>query len=198
MASSIRLATAADAPQIVAIYAPIVLHTAISFETVPPTVADMQQRITDTVQGWPWLVCDHDGTVLGYAYASRHRARAAYQWSVDTSVYVHAWTHRSGIGRALYTTLLPLLRLQGFFNAYAGISLPNPASVALHESMGFQALGVYRNVGYKLGAWHDVGWWQLPVQPPTAIPQLPAALSTIQNTPAWHEALELGRSCLRL
>ncbi len=198
MGAAIRLATPHDAAAILAIYAPIVLHTAISFEMVPPALTDMQQRITDTLTTWPWLVCERAGEILGYAYASRHRARAAYQWSVDTSVYVHAGVHRAGVGRALYTSLVALLRLQHFFNAYAGITLPNPASAALHESVGFQALGVYHAVGYKLGAWHDVGWWQLALQPHTDSPQAPTALPIAQDTPAWPAALAQGLGCLRL
>ena len=106
----------------------------------------------------------------GYAYASRHRDRAAYQWSIDVSVYVRADAHRRGIGRALYAALLRIVVAQGFYNAYAGITLPNPASVGLHESFGFRPVGMYRRVGHKLGAWHDVGWWALDLQPRPASP----------------------------
>ncbi|WP_458206512.1 arsinothricin resistance N-acetyltransferase ArsN1 family B [Haladaptatus sp. NG-SE-30] len=158
---TIRLATESDAPQIAAIYEPIVRETVISFETDPPDETEMADRISATLPTYPWLVCEHDGETLGYAYASSHRSRDAYQWSVDVSVYVRADHRRSGVGRGLYESLFALLRPQGFYNAYAGIALPNPASVGLHESMGFEQVGVYRNVGYKNGAWHDVGWWQL-------------------------------------
>ena len=99
--------------------------------------------------------------MVGYAYAGRHRSREAYQWSVEVSVYVAENQHRRGVGRALYTSLVECLRLQGFFHAYAGITLPNPASVGLHESLGFQPVGVYKDVGYKLGQWHTVGWLEL-------------------------------------
>ena len=143
MASIIRLATANDAEQIQGIYAPNVLYTAIAFELEPPTVDDMRQRIVQTVQHWPWLVCEDHGEALGYAYASEYRTRPAYQWSVEVSVYVHAQVHRSGIGRALYSALFKLLTLQGFYNAYAGITLPNPGSVGLHEALGFRPIGVY-------------------------------------------------------
>jgi phosphinothricin acetyltransferase len=129
----IRLATAHDALGIQAIYAPIVRDTAISFDVEPPTVEEMRQRIISTLAYWPWLVCDRDGDILGYVYASQHRTRQAYQWSVDVSVYVHAAARRSGVGRGLYRSLFALLTLQGFYQAYAGITLPNPASVGLHE-----------------------------------------------------------------
>ena len=156
----IRLATGADAEAIAAIYRPIVADTAISFETNPPGPAEMEWRIAATLPFAPWLVYEEHGKIAGYAYGSRHRERAAYQWSVDVSVYVDDAFRRRGIGSALYTALFPQLRLQGFFAAHAGITLPNAGSVGLHESLGFVPVGVYRGVGYKLSAWHDVGWWQ--------------------------------------
>jgi L-amino acid N-acyltransferase YncA len=198
MSAAIRLATAHDAEQIQAIYAPIVRDTAISFELVPPTVDEMRQRITKTLEHLPWVVCAQRGEVLGYAYASAHRSRAAYQWSVDVSVYIHASTRRSGVGRAIYTSLCTLLALQGFFNAYAGITLPNPGSVGLHEAMGFRPVGVYRAVGYKLGAWHDVGWWQRTLQEHTLAPATPSDLQHIRTAAMWETALTAGLACLRL
>lgn len=198
MASIIRLATADDAEQIQAIYVPNVLYTAISFELEPPTVDEMRQRIVKTVQHWPWLVCEHHGEALGYAYASEHRTRPAYHWSVDVSVYVHAQVHRSGVGRALYSSLFKLLTLQGFYNAYAGITLPNPGSVGLHEALGFRPIGVYRAVGYKLGAWHDVGWWELTLRARTVPPEPLKDFRTLRGSPAWEEALVTGFPLLRL
>ena len=115
--------------------------------------------MAESLPAFPWLVADVGGEVLGYVYASKHRARAAYLWSVDTTVYIHPRVRRGGVGRALYTTLFGILTLQRFCNAYAGISLPNPGSVGLHEAVGFEKVGVYRGVAYKLGAWHDAGWW---------------------------------------
>jgi L-amino acid N-acyltransferase YncA len=173
MEPTIRLATEDDAGQILAIYAPIVRETPISFEMEPPTVEAMRQRISDTLGCFPWLVCESADELLGYAYGSRHRARAAYDWSAEVSVYVHASARRSGVGRDLYRSLFEILRLQGYCNALAGATLPNPASVGLHESLGFQPVGIYRSVGYKFGAWHDVGWWQLSLQPHTACPAPP-------------------------
>jgi L-amino acid N-acyltransferase YncA len=198
MSAVIRLATAHDAEQIQAIYAPIVRDTAISFELVPPTVDEMRQRIIKTLEHLPWIVCTSRGEVLGYAYASAHRSRAAYQWSVDVSVYIHASTRRSGVGRAIYTSLFTLLALQGFYNAYAGITLPNPGSVGLHEAMGFHPVGIYRAVGYKLGVWHDVGWWQRTLQEHTLSPASPTNLRHIRPAETWETALAAGLACLRL
>jgi L-amino acid N-acyltransferase YncA len=197
MTAAIRLATPADAAGVQAIYAPIVRDTAISFELEPPTVAEMQQRIVETLEHLPWLVCEQHLDILGYVYASRHRARPAYQWSVDVSVYVHPNARRMGVGQALYRSLFAILALQGFCQAYAGITLPNPASVGLHESLGFQPVGVYRAVGYKLGAWHDVGWWQLSLRERVIPPRPPVALSVVHTSPAWSAALATGAPILK-
>jgi len=158
---TIRVASASDAAAIASIYAPIVSETTISFEIEPPTPEGMAERIVRTVAMYPWLVADRDGRVVGYAYSSQHRERAAYRWSVDVSAYVSADFRRSGIGRALYKRLFSILRAQKFRSAFAGITLPNDASVGLHEAMGFTPLGIYKEVGFKLGQWRDVGWWQL-------------------------------------
>lgn len=173
----IRLARAGDARGIVAIYAPIVRDTVISFETRVPTVEEMAGRVEKTLATHPWLVEERDGQVVGYAYATQHRAREAYQWSVDVSCYVHPDARGQGIGAALYRALLGVLRKQGYHCAYAGIALPNPASVRLHESVGFTPVGIYRESGYKLGAWRDTGWWQrrLGEAPPDPDPPTPLA-----------------------
>lgn len=173
MNSDVRLATEDDAEAVQSIYAPIVRDTAISFETEPPSVAEIRQRIVSTLERLPWIVYDSNGRVRGYAYASPFRARAAYQWSVEVSVYVEPGSHRSGVGRALYVSLLERLRDQGYFNAYAGMTLPNPASAGLHRALGFEPVGVFRNAGFKFGAWHDVGWYQLSLAPPAANPPRP-------------------------
>ena len=171
------MATTKDADQIARIYTPIVRHTAISFEVDPPTTGEMEQRIEETTARLPWLVVERDGRILGYAYASTHRSRAAYAWSVDVSAYVEESYRGTGVGRSLYTALLEILTSQGFYNTYAGITLPNTASIRLHESVGFRPVGTYREVGYKLGAWHDVGWWQLSLQEKSGCPQPPKDLA---------------------
>jgi phosphinothricin acetyltransferase len=191
MARRIRVATPADAGQIQAIYAPIVRDTAISFEYEPPTVDEMAQRIAGTLPTHPYLVCEDDRQVLGYIYASEHRARAAYRWSVDTTIYVDSGSRHRGVGRVLYGALLQILGRQGFHSVFAGITLPNAGSVGLHEAVGFRPLGVYQDVGFKHGQWRDVGWWRLPLSegPPTAEPIPFAAMSDeievlIQPSPA--------------
>jgi L-amino acid N-acyltransferase YncA len=178
-ADGIRFAHAPDADAIAQIYAPIVRDTFISFETHAPDAAEMRRRIECTLPHFPWLIREIDGRVAGYAYASAHRERLAYRWSVDVSCYTHADYRRRGVGAALYRTLLEILRRQGFFNAYAGIALPNAASVALHEAAGFRPIGVYANVGYKQGAWRDVGWWAREIARPVAGPAEPMPLGRL-------------------
>src|SRR4051794_22435803 len=142
LSPTIRLADEDDAEPVLAIYAPFCRDTPISFETREPTVEVMRHRIAKTLKSLPWLVCEEEGLILGYAYASPHRERAAYDWSVDVSVYIREGLRRRGLGRALYTSLFALLRLQGFHNALAATALPNPGSVGLHQAMGFQPVGV--------------------------------------------------------
>jgi phosphinothricin acetyltransferase len=197
MSATIRPATGSDAAGILDIYAPIVRATVISFEFAPPDLTEMQQRIEDTLVRFPWLVCVDEGQILGYAYAGQHRTREAYQWSVDVSVYVHAQARRSGVGTSLYTSLFQVLTLQGFYNAYAGITLPNPASVGLHESLGFQLIGVYRSAGYKFGAWHDTGWWQRALRAHRVSPDPPAEFRTVRSTPECASAVVAGVSSLQ-
>lgn len=188
----IRLATPADAARVAAIYRPGVEHSAASFEEVAPGPDDMARRIEATLATHPWVVMEAGNNVVGYAYAGPHHARAGYRWSVNVSVYVDEAHHGRGIGRALYTTLFAILRAQGFLNAYAGIALPNAASVGLHESMGFTLVGVYAGVGYKLGAWRDVGWWHLPLAPLSADPAWPRPLHEMPARPEWPALLAAG------
>jgi L-amino acid N-acyltransferase YncA len=157
----IRVASLSDAEAVAAIYAPYVLHTAISFEEQPPSPEEMASRITQTLHILPFLVCERDGAVIGYAYAGPHGARPAYRWSANISVYVDQAAQRGGAGRSLYSELISILRRQGFHALFAGIALPNEKSVGLHEAIGFKHLGTYREVGFKHGAWHDVGYWRL-------------------------------------
>jgi len=189
---SIRLAGERDAGEISAIYAPAVRGSIISFETEPPTTGEMRRRVVTTLERFPWLIYERGGRVSGYAYAAEHRSRAAYQWCVDVSAYVREDERHKGVGRALYTSLISVLALQGFYNAYAGIALPNPASVGLHESVGFRPVGVYRETGYKLGAWHDVGWWQLSIREREVDPEPPVNLPAALEYEGWEAALASG------
>jgi L-amino acid N-acyltransferase YncA len=161
--SGIRDAGEADAARCAEIYAPYVRHTAISFETEPPTPAEMAGRIATAQQQHAWLVLEDGGRVTGYAYGGPFMSRAAYRWSTAVSVYLEEGRRRTGAGRALYQGLLERLAARGFRTALAGISLPNDASVGLHRALGFELVGTYRRVGWKFGAWHDVAWWQRPL-----------------------------------
>jgi len=174
----VRLADAdLDSARVAEIYRPAVEGNFISFEEVPPTADEMADRMRKVLARMPWLVAeDESGEVFGYAYASPHRDRAAYRWSVDISVYVDLAWHRHGVGRLLYDDLLERLRGQGFVNVYAGVTLPNPASVALHEAIGMRRIGVYEGVGYKLGEWRDVAWFGMRLLEPTDPPAEPAPL----------------------
>ncbi|MCM3923854.1 GNAT family N-acetyltransferase [Frankia sp. AiPs1] len=158
----IRAARPSDAAGIRAVYAPFVAGSPSTFEEELPTPADFHTRMLATPRR-PWLVAEADGQIAGYAYASAHRTRASYRWSVDTSVYLAAAHHRRGLGRRLYDELIAQVRALGYLNVYACITLPNAASVALHTSVGFRPIGVFAHAGYKLGAWHDVGWFGLPL-----------------------------------
>jgi phosphinothricin acetyltransferase len=160
-----------DAPRVADIYRPAVEGSYISFEETAPEADEMAERMRRVLARMPWLVAEAEsGLVVGYAYASPHRERAAYRWSVDISVYVDPAWHGRGIGRQLYDELLDQLRGQGFVNVYAGVTLPNPASVALHEAIGMTRVGVYRRVGYKLGEWRDVAWYELRLTEPDSDP----------------------------
>ncbi|MCL2461258.1 MAG: GNAT family N-acetyltransferase [Defluviitaleaceae bacterium] len=155
---TIRSATPADAGAILEIYAPFITGTCITFETEVPSIGEFAARIGSIAKSYPYLVSEMDGKIVGYAYASKHRERAAYRFSADVSVYVAPEYHRQGVGRALYTKLFDMLREQGIYTVFAGITLPNEKSAGLHKALGFIEVGVYHNVGYKLGKWLDVIW----------------------------------------
>lgn len=156
---------ARDAAACAAIYAPYVLDSPATFDEQPPGAAVFAQRIEQLSATHGFLVAERDGQVAGYASAGPHRPRRAYRWSADVSVYVAAGFQRSGVGRELYTALLPQLREHGYRTACAGITLPNAGSVGLHESFGFEQIGLFKGIGWKAGAWCDVGWWQLQLAP---------------------------------
>ena len=180
--AGIRIATEEDALAIANIYAPYVRDTAISFEETPPSRLEMQKRLRKTLATHPFLVLEEHEAVVAYAYASHHAERAAYRWAVDVTIYAAPQTHGRGLGRALYSSLLDILAAQGFHAAFAGIALPNQKSIGLHEAMGFHHIGTYPEVGFKLGAWRDVGWWSRPIRTgppqgePIGYPELPAQI----------------------
>lgn len=157
---SIRPAREQDAAELLEIYRPYVEKTAVSFELEAPSVDEFAARVRKVLGSWQWLVAERGGRLIGYAYGSTHRDRPAYRWSAEVTVYLSADAHRQGAGRALYTHLFEELAAKGYCNAFAGVTLPNAASVGLHRAMGFEPIGIFRSVGWKFGRWHDVAWLQ--------------------------------------
>jgi L-amino acid N-acyltransferase YncA len=182
-ALSIRPAVAADAAACAEVYAPYVTGTCISFEIAPPTPEQFTERIADAQAAHEWLVAERSGLVIGYAYAHRFAERAAYQWSCETSIYLASEVRGQGVGRALYAELLGRLAALGYRRAFAGVTLPNEASVGLHRAFGFRDAGRYDRVGWKDGGWHDVAWLQRDLQP-----------AEVDPPPAISRAVALGRS----
>jgi L-amino acid N-acyltransferase YncA len=188
----IRIAAAEDAAAIHAIYAPVVTHGVATFETDLPGVPAMRDRILARLAHYPWLVWEQHGEVLAYAYASRFRERAAYDWIAETSIYVREDAQRHGIARRLYRVLLDVMRLQGLTQAVGVITLPGEASVRLHESMGFTPAGVWRQSGYKLQRWWDVGVWQKTLQHAPAVPIAVTPFAALRESPALRQLLASG------
>ena len=176
----IRRATAQDAAAIASIYAPYVTASAVSFETRPPGAAEVARRIEEEGAHYPWFVAcaAGDGPVLGYAYAAAFRTRPAYRFTVETTVYLAEGAHGRGTGTLLYRALLAALEAQGYAQAIAAITLPNPASAALHERLGFRPIGTYEKVGFKLGAWRSVGLWQRPLATLGSEPEEPRPVAS--------------------
>jgi phosphinothricin acetyltransferase len=174
----IRSARSDDGAAIATIYGPFVRDTWVSFEEDVPDAREMTRRIEAACGRFPWLVAESGGTTTGFAYASEHRARAGYRWSVDVSVYLDDTFRRAGIATALYQSIFERLVASNYTMAYAGIALPNDASVGFHRAMGFTPVGTYHNVGYKAGAWHDVMWLERELAPRLTPPPEPQALAT--------------------
>jgi phosphinothricin acetyltransferase len=174
---TIRIAKQDDTASVLSIYAPYIQKTSFTFETEVPSIQEFQERINLYLNSWPWIVCDINGETAGYAYATKHRERTAYQWCAESSVYVHDDFLRNGVAKALYSALIEILKLQGYRNLYAVINLPNDKSVAFHEHIGFTYFATYENVGYKLGKWKNVGWWQLQLNEYTTEPSAPIKFS---------------------
>ncbi len=186
----IRFAQKKDAGQLLEIYAPFISHSAVSFESEVPSVREFEERMKSYMQTYPWLVCEQDNEIIGYAYASRYRDRKAYQWSCECSVYVKKKFRKSGIARMLYTVLFETLKRQGFMNVYAVITFPNPASIRFHRKAGFRKFAVYKKVGYKMGKWNDVHWYGKQLLKPVVKPKMPAPFAEIKNSLAVKEILK--------
>jgi phosphinothricin acetyltransferase len=186
----VRLATPDDGAACATIYAPYVEETAISFELEPPSADEMAARIARVTAHWPWLVVEVDGIVRGYAYGTRHRERPAYDWTTESTVYVHRDLHGRGIGRAAMRSLIAVLRLQGFHLVVAGITAPNPGSFALHRSLGFTRIGEFEAIGWKSDAWHGVEFWGLELSPRDPVPDPVTPIGELAGTPELAAALE--------
>lgn len=182
----IRFATPEDAEAILSIYSDYIINTAVTFEIEVPTLAAFRDRMARITESFPWLVCEIDGVIAGYAYASKHGERAAYRWSADLSVYIHERFHRNHIASELYTKVIELLQKQGYFTVYAGVSTPNPKSEAFHNAYGFRCLGEFKNVGYKLGEWRGVAWYELPIAEYHTEPSEPKAIRDIIENTSTH------------
>ena len=185
----IRLADVEDAEAILGIYKTYIENTRVTFETEVPSVEAFKERMERIMAHFPWIVCEIDGRIAGYAYGSKHGERAAYRWSADLSVYIDAKFHRRGIASALYRAVMELLRLQGYFTVYAGVSTPNEKSEAFHTAIGFRNLGEFKNVGFKLGLWRGVAWYELPLAEYVAEPAETTAIDGIRQTTDCEELL---------
>ncbi len=176
-----RIVQPSDAASILEIYMPYILNTAVTFETEIPSINSFEERIKHYTEKWPWIVYEVDGTIAGYAYATKHRERLAYQWCVESSVYIRDEFQRKGFATKLYNALFEVLRLQGFINVYAGIALPNDRSIAFHEQFGFTNFVYYNNVGHKLGEWRTVGWWQKQINEYKKHPSAPVNFADMED-----------------
>ena len=185
----IRLITENDADEILEIYKPYVLHTIITFEYDAPSQEEFSLRIKTTIAQYPWLVCLYGNKIIGYSYAGIHRYRSAYQWSCESTVYLLPEFQRKGIARILYETLFSILRIQGYFNVYAGVSLPNEKSVGFHQSLGFTKIGIYEKIGYKFGEWHNVEWLQFQLREHQNNPPSPKTIQSISNSEKLNQIL---------
>ncbi|MBN9483385.1 MAG: hypothetical protein BGO70_12960 [Bacteroidetes bacterium 43-93] len=195
---TIRFITTDDAAAALAVYAPYVLNTAISFEYEVPPVDDFRNKIEKIIAQYPWLVCTCNDEIIGYAYGSTHRNRKGYQWSPEVTVYMKEDHHRKGIARLLYSALFDMLRMQGYYSVYAGVLSTNIKSVPFHKAMGFEEIGVFRNIGYKLGEWHSNLWLQYSLQDHLLEePATPVSIDKLMDTDAFKELIaEANRGLL--
>jgi L-amino acid N-acyltransferase YncA len=187
---TIRLINLNDAQATLEIYRPYVEKTIVSFEYDAPSIEEWETRIKTITAEYPWIVCEHNNEVIGYAYASKHRYRTAYSWAVESAIYLSEKFHHKGIASILYKTLFDLLRLQGYVNVYAGVTVPNIKSEKFHLASGFYDIGYFKNIGFKFGAWHDTRWFQLHLTEHPANPTMPKKMPDIVDTPAVKSILD--------
>ncbi len=186
---TIRLITTKDAEAALNVYAPYVMHTGISFEYEVPTIEEFRQKIEKITSQYPWLVCECEGEIAGYAYGSTHRDRKGYTWSPESTVYLNERFHRKGIARVLYSALFEMLKLQGYYNVFAGVLVTNEKSVEFHRAVGFEDIGLFKNIGYKLGEWHTNLWLQYELQKPVSEPAEPIAIGELMKTEKFFEIM---------
>ena len=190
---AIRIAEPGDVSSILEIYSPFVLESPVTFEESVPDRDEMEERINSILKDYPYLVCEINNKVVGFAYATRHRDREAYRWAKELSVYVHPDFRRKKVGLALYSSLIEILVQQGVTRVLAGITVPNPASVSFHESMGFRKVAHFDAIGYKIGKWQSVGWWELNLNPNNKPPvSRLTTFSEIRETPQFQVAITKG------
>lgn len=181
VSADLRLVQLKDIPQVLEIYRPFVLQTAISFETEVPSLEAFVERVQHYASMAPWLVAVQGEEVVGYAYSTAHRSRGAYRWTQESTVYVRPVQRRQGIARLLYEKLLTLLRLLGYTKALAVITLPNEPSILFHQQLGFRHIGEMKNIGYKLSHWHTTSWWDKDLQPQGYIPGEIKSMESIRS-----------------
>ncbi|PGF15839.1 GNAT family N-acetyltransferase [Natrinema sp. CBA1119] len=194
----IRVATPADAAAVRDIYAPFCESTAVTFEETVPSTAELADRIESTLETHPWLVCEVDGAVVGYAYAGALRKRRAYEWVVELSVYVADSARRTGVGRALYESLFAVLERQGIRDAYAVTTVPNPETERFHERLGFERLVDFPGIGYTQDEWQDVAWWRRPLAEKSATPERPRSFPAVREDDDWDSLVRSGEDALEL
>ena len=192
----IRLATEKDAAATLAVYAPYVTETAVTFDYEVPSETQFAEKIQHIIADFPWLVCEINGEIIGYVYASKHREKTAYQWSAESTVYLSSNYHRKGIAKILYETLFALLKLQGYVNVYAGVTLPNEKSEGFHLAQGFEVIGNFTKIGYKLGKWRDVRWYQLHLNAHAENPPLPKKIGEVLHNAEFQ--VIMAKANLRL
>ncbi len=192
----IRMASRKDIVSILTLYKPYIKHSHTTFETEIPTLKVFEKRILKIQQKLPWLICIYGGNFAGYAYATDHRIRSAYQWTKELSVYIHDQYQQKGIASALYTTLTELLRIQGVTNCLAGIALPNDASIKFHEKFGFKKVGIYHRIGYKHKRFFDVGWWEFFIHQDSNQPKEIIPIHDVERTKEFDSAVKKGLNCI--
>ncbi|SEQ84671.1 GNAT family N-acetyltransferase [Natrinema salaciae] len=194
----IRVATPADAAAVRDIYAPFCESTAVTFEETAPSEAEIVDRIESTLERHPWLVCELDGDVAGYAYAGPLRKRRAYEWVVECSIYVADSARRTGVGRGLYESLFAILERQEIRDVYAVTTVPNPETERFHEGMGFERLVDFPRIGYTQADWQDVAWWRRPLAAKSETPDRPRAFPAVREDEDWESLVRTGEDSLDL